>query len=110
MFHMHMAFDLRGGIKISQFRVRWDAFIDHLREEGLIASAGPIAERRSDTPRDTDEARAHRYFAVITFHDRAQSEAAWDWIEPRLQPTDEKHRSVYSLVSDPIFSCWEDLP
>ena len=110
MFHMHTAFDLREGIEISKFRARRDAFIAHLRDKGLIASAGPITERRPDTPLDTDEARGHRYFTVISFRDRAQSEATWDRIEPRLQPTGTMHRSVYSLVWDPIVNCWEDLP
>ncbi|MEM1276585.1 MAG: hypothetical protein AAGH74_08665 [Pseudomonadota bacterium] len=82
----------------------------HLIAQDLAVSSSPIAGRRTDTGLDTDEERDHTFFVIMSFRDRAQSEAAWDEIEPRKQPTDKLHRAVFALVRDPIFTCWEDEP
>ena len=108
MFHMHTYFHLKDGVTLERFRDRWDAFLAHLISQDLVVRADPIAARRTDTGLDTDEERSHSYFVIMSFRDRAQSEAAWAVIEPRSQPTESFHRRVFALVDDPIFSCWED--
>lgn len=105
---MHTTFDLRDGVDLARFRAAWDAFLAHLQARDLVVAASPIAERRSDTGLDTDDARPHGYFVVMSFRDRAQSEAAWDAVAPRRDATEALHLGVFRLVSDPIFACWED--
>ncbi|MEM7667836.1 MAG: DUF6614 family protein [Pseudomonadota bacterium] len=105
---MHTTFDLRDGIDIASFQTAWDDFIVFLRAHDLVAGSSAIAKRRDDTPLDTDSARRHRYFVIMSFCDRAQSEAAWDMIAPRAAPSEQLHSSVLRMVDDPIFACWED--
>ncbi len=109
MFHMHSHFDLRPGITADAFATAWSELVADLIAHDMIVTASGLAERRSDTGLDTDEARSLRYFTVISFRDRAQSEAAWDHIAPRAGPTAREHNRVIGMSTNAVFTCWEDL-
>ena len=105
---MHSVFDLRPGVTVEAFRKAWDELAEALIAEGVMVSASGVAERRSDTPLDTDDGRSLGFFTIMSFQDRAQSEAAWDVIAPWKGPLKTLHVRVLGMVADPIFSCWED--
>lgn len=109
MFHMHSTFNLRPDVTLTEFQAAWDQLCKTLIDEGLLASASGIAERRADTPLDTDADRQLRYFTIMSFRDRPQSEAAWDVFDRRDEPTWTPHIRVLQMVADPVFACWEDL-
>ena len=109
MFHMISCFNLKPGEDIQAFNASYVRFVATMRELDLVVSSGPVGERQSDTPMDTDDERQHRYFSVMTFRDRAQVDAAYAYIERHDGPGDAAHDAVYSKVADPVFICWQDL-
>ena len=110
MFHMHSTFDLSPGTSLGEFQHAWDKLCEVLVAEDLMVSASGIAARRPDTPLDTDDACPLGYFTVMSFRDRAQSEAAWEAFEAKREPVWSPHVRVLRMVSDAIFACWEDVP
>ena len=110
MYYMHTAFDLSSGVDMPAFRRRWDALIAHLQQIDLIDGCDPVLRRHSDTGLDTDSDRAHAFFVVMRFRDRAQAQKAWDHFVPQIEPANRLHRAVWRQVRDPIFTCWEDIP
>lgn len=108
MFVMHSQFDLRAGIDIDRFQAAWDQFVGHMKAKNLITGAGALYQRFSDTPLDTNEEPAQALFVVMHFRDQAQARAAWDELEGNRQPSTNHHRTVYAMVRDAVFTCWEE--
>lgn len=44
----------------------------------------------------------------MSFRNQAQSDAAYARIDAKTQPTAHVH--ARAMVTDPIFTCWEDTP
>jgi hypothetical protein len=109
MFHMLICFDLKSGVLLDQFCVAVSAFTDHLRGLDLAVGVSPVGRRESDTPLDTDRERAHEYFAIMSFRDRKQSDAAHAYLKSRAEPGLSIHHAVNSKASNPIFICWADI-
>lgn len=110
MFHMISCFNLKPGEDIGSFRSAYVLFVDEMKRIDLIESSGPVGQRQNDTPMDTDDVRDHEYFAVMSFRDRSQVDAAYEHIKQHVGNTDAAHDSVYTRVHDPVFICWQDLP
>ncbi|MEM8935181.1 MAG: DUF6614 family protein [Pseudomonadota bacterium] len=109
MFHMLSCFTLKDGVQIDEFKEALDAFTEHMRDQTLIASIGPIGRRRRDTPMDTDDARDHALFFVTHFDDRSQCDSAYSYILAADQQVAKIHYAVMGKVkSDAVFICWED--
>ena len=109
MFRMLTCFDLKPGFNLEDFEQALDDYTDHMRELDLVIDRGPIGERVSDTILDTDNERAHSYFMLMNFRDRAQSDQAVEYILEHKEPGDSIHKSVYSRVDNLVFICWQDI-
>lgn len=109
MFHMLTCFKLADENKIDAFQCALKSYANHMQEQGLLASLGPIGVRQTDTILDTDNERDHTHFFIMSFDDRAQSDAAVAYIERAREPAHTLHTSAYAHVVAPIFICWEDL-
>ncbi|MEM7172350.1 MAG: hypothetical protein AAF530_19440 [Pseudomonadota bacterium] len=109
MFHMLSCFNLKPEGQIGEFRRAYDLFVQEMKVAGLVDGTGPIGERQSDTPMDTDEERDHRYFTLMSFRDRAQVDAAYAHILKHIEPGEKAHDNVYQMVEDPVFICWQDV-
>ena len=109
MFHMLSCFDLKPEFTLEGFRQSLDAYTDHMRDHGLVEERGPIGERHSDTIMDTDNERDHKYFMLMHFRDRAQSDDAVEYIQTHKEPGASIHKGVYSKVENLIFICWQDI-
>ena len=110
MFHMLSCFNLNPGEDIETFSGAYRLFVEEMKKIDLVESSGPVGRRQNDTPMDTDDIRDHRYFAVMSFRDRAQVDAAYDYIMQHVGSADAAHDAVYTRVLDPAFICWQDLP
>ncbi len=110
MFHMLSCFDLKPGENIGAFQLAYRAFVDEMKRIDLLETTGPIGSRQADTPMDTDDAREHGYFVVMSFRDRQQADAAYAHILQHIGPSDAAHDRVYPRVLNPVFICWQDLP
>lgn len=108
MFQMLTCFNLKPGISLDEFKSALDAFAAHLKERGLAEGCGAIQRRCSDTMLDTDRERDHSFFVLMDFRDRAQSDAARDYLRSGQEPGLSRHRAVNSKAQDPIFICWQD--
>ena len=108
MFHMLTCFNLKPGIELGAFRTALADYTAHLQELDLVECTGPIGERQSDTILDTDGERHHRYFNTMSFRDRAQADAATDYIKAHEEPGHSLHIAVHSKSQDQIFICWQD--
>jgi hypothetical protein len=109
MFHMLTCFNLKPGIAIGDFEASYNAFVEYMRENGMVESTGPIGLRQRDTRMDTDAERDHQYFVVMSFRDRAQVDIAWGHLKPHREPAESIHAAVYSKALNPIFICWQDI-
>jgi len=108
VFHMLVCFDLKPQVSLGEFKDSISKFSKHLEELGLAAGVSPVGKRQSDTPLDTDKERAHQYFATMSFRDRAQANAAYDYLKQHIEPGHGIHRAVNSKAANPIFICWAD--
>jgi len=108
VFHMLTHFNLKSGIELGAFRKALANYTAHMQELDLVESNSPIGKRQSNTILDTDDERHHQYFTTMTFRDRAQSDAAIDYIKAHTEPGHSIHVAVYSKVQDQIFTCWQD--
>ena len=106
MFYMLSAFNLDASTDVEDFRKAVEALDAHLKDLGLIESTGPLGRRVTDTILDTDDERGQEYFFINTFKDRAQSDRAIAYVQ---ETDDPRHKAVYAQVSDPVFTCWEDI-
>ena len=109
MFHMLFCFNLKPGIELEAFRKALANYTAHMQELDLVESNSPIGKRQSNTIMDSDDERHHQYFTSMTFLDRAQSDAAVDYIKAYTEPGHSIHLAVYSKVQDQIFTCWQDI-
>jgi hypothetical protein len=106
---MLSCFNLKSGEDIETFRKAYDDFAACMKTLDLITESGPVGRRQSDTPMDTDEERDHEFFAIMSFRDRAQVDAAYDYIMRHVEPGESSHNAIYSRVNNPVFICWQDL-
>jgi hypothetical protein len=109
MFLMLTCFDLKSDIMIDGFKTAYKQFVEFMRGIDLVERSGPISRRQSDTIMDTDDERDHQYFAVMSFRDRTQVDAAIAELFGHTEPAEPMHKGVYSKVQNQIFICWEGL-
>lgn len=110
MIHMLSRFDLKEGADFERFRQDYASFANEMRARGLIEGSGPLGRRHANTPMDTDEEWRQGYFAVMTFRDRDQLDAAYAHIETATPAESAAHRAVLTVLQNAVFTCWEDLP
>lgn len=108
MIHMLSAFDLKPHEDAQAFRAAHAEFVAELRAAALIVSAGPVGRRVADTPMDTDTGRSQQYFALMSFRDRAQMDAAYAHIAAQRPPVATPHAVVFRRIDNGVFLCWED--
>lgn len=109
MFHMLTCFNLGPDRSIEEFEVALTRFGDHMRERGLVDTVGRIGRRRRDTILDTDEQRHQKYFFILSFRNRKQCDRAIAVIDSRREPEKSFHRVAYAMITEAVFTCWEDI-
>ena len=109
MIHMLSAFEMKPGEDEAAFGRAYAAFVEDLRAEKLIADAGPIGARLADTPMDTDAARRHTHFSVLSFHDRRQLNHAYAWLTHRKGGSSGSHNDMHARITNSVFLCWQDI-
>jgi len=109
MFHMLFCFDLKPGVDIETFGEALTNYTSHMKKLNLVEEREAISQRYSDTIMDTDSERTQQFFTKMSFRDRAQSDAAVDYIITHEEPGHSIHHDVYSKVQNQVFTCWEDM-
>ena len=109
MIHMLSSFNLKPDETFAEFQTAYTAFIADLHAADVIAAAGPLGTRVSDTPMDTDDENPRQVFSLLSFRDRAQLDASYAHIEARATPGTTNHINMYRRITDALFTCWEDV-
>ncbi len=108
MFRMLSCFDLGDETSISAFQASVTTFRHYMLEKDLLRSVGQLGRRCSDTPMDTDAERDLEYYFIMTFHNRTQCDAAYDFIDSD-SASRISHTDVISKVRNAVVICWEDI-
>lgn len=106
---MLSCFNLKSEFSIEEFSLSLQDFADHMKNQNLIVSVGPLGSRDSDTPMDTDEERSQCYFFLTTFLNKAQCDKSYEYILRHTESGDDYHDGVFKKVEDPIFICYADI-
>ena len=108
MIHMLSAFNLGAGQTVEDFKQSYRLFVDDLFKMNLIVNSGPLGERVTETPMDTDE-RNQIFYSILSFRDRAQLDAAYAYIASNSEPGMSSHLDMHAGVADGVFTCWRDI-
>ncbi len=106
--HMLSAFDLKPDESEAEFRTAYADFAKDLIREGIVTTAGPVGRRVADTPMDTDDARTHRFFSMLSFRDRAHLDAAYAYLARRRGEATGSHKDMHARITNSVFLCWQD--
>ena len=106
---MLTCFDLKPKHSIEEFQKSLTQYTVHMHAIDLVESHSPIGLRQSDTILDTDDERKQKYFMIMHFRDREQSNKAVAYIMNLEEPAKSLHTSTYSKTQNLIFISWEDI-
>jgi len=109
MIHMLSRFDLKPGVDFHAFRTSYKSFCEQMQAEGLLVQTGELGQRVLDTPMDTDDEHAPKYYSVMSFRDRKQLDAAYAHIASLDAGDKAEHVAVRDAVLSPVFTCWRDF-
>ncbi len=110
MIHMLSKFDLKSGIKFSEFKQDYSQFIDTIGKLNLIKSAGPVGRRLKEGPMDTAGDDEPEFYSIMSFKDRSQLDAAYEYLLDPAVPDKDKitHHKIHRAVINSVFICWQD--
>ena len=106
---MLTCFDLKPKHSIKEFQKSLAHYTAHMHKLDLVESHSPIGLRQSDTILDTDDERKQKYFMIMHFRDREQSDNAVAYIKNLEEPSKSLHTNAYSKTQNLIFISWEDI-
>ena len=106
---MLTCFDLKPKHSVEEFQKSLAHYTDHMRELELVEGHSPIGLRQSDTILGTDDERKQKYFMIMHFRDREQSDKAVTYIKNLEEPSKSLHTNTYSKTQNLIFISWEDI-
>jgi len=106
---MLTCFDLKPKHPIEEFKKSLAQYTAHMHELDLVEGHSPIGLRQSDTILDTDDERKQKYFMIMHFRDREQSDNAVAYIKNLEEPSKSLHTNAYSKTKNLIFISWEDI-
>ena len=106
---MLTCFDLKPKHSIKEFQKSLSHYTAHMHELDLVEGHSAIGLRQSDTILDTDDERKQKYFMIMHFQDREQSDKAVAYIKNLEEPAKSLHTNAYSKTQNLIFISWEDI-
>jgi len=97
--------DLKPGVSDIDFAKKMGAYMDHLKEQGLIASWRLTRRKLGLGPADLGE-----FHIAIEVKDLRQLEDAFERVGGRREPTEGFHFGANSLVENARFALYRDFP
>jgi hypothetical protein len=101
----HIWCDLRPGVCDTVFSARVDAYLGHLRDQGLIAGWRLGRRKLGLGPSTLGE-----FHIQIEVRDLAQLDAAFNRAASRTEPVEGFHVGVNALVQNATFALYRDFP
>lgn len=101
----HVWFNLRDGVRDTEFSDRVDAYLGHLAADGLIASY-----RLTRRKLGLGAPGLQEFHIMIEVEGLAQLDRAFETTASRGDPVESLHHEVNSLVKDAVFALYRDFP
>ena len=101
----HVWFNLRDGVRDTEFSDRVHDYLGHLKENASIA--GYRLTRRK---LGLGAPGLHEFHIIIEIENLAQLDRAFETVAARSGPAEDLHHAVNSLVTDPVFALYRDFP
>jgi hypothetical protein len=93
---LHSLFDLRDGIKESEFRAAFDAYVAHLVDKGY--ARGGRLMRRQPLEGFGKRLPDFGFYGAIEFGDLEREQACYDYVAQNAEPVRSIHRAMNSQV------------
>jgi hypothetical protein len=98
-------FDLKPGVKDTDFARSLAGYMSHLKERGLIEGWTLSRRKLGLAPKQFGE-----FHLVIETRDLAQLDAAFNHVASRGEPVESVHFDVNSKVENLLFGLYRDFP
>ena len=101
----HIWCSLKPGVKDLEFAEHVRVYLDHLKDEGLIAGWRLTRRKLGLGPAELLE-----FHVMVEVRDLAQLDGAFGRVATRTDPVEGLHHAVNSLVSNVKFALYRDFP
>ncbi len=101
----HIWCNLKAGVRDTEFSDRAEAYLGHLKAQGLIAGYRITRRQLGLGPKDLPE-----FHLTVEFEDLAQLDRVFGHVATRAEPVESFHHALNSLVEDTIFALYRDFP
>jgi hypothetical protein len=105
MDHYHTWFDLKPGVRDTEFARDMAHYMGHLMERGLIENWRLTRRKLGLGPADLGE-----FHIVMETRDLAQLDAAFNHVATRRDPVESVHFGVNAKVRNAKFALYRDFP
>jgi len=101
----HIWFNLKDGVRDTEFAQNVRSFLDHLKELDSIAGY-----RISQRKLGLGPPQLPLWHITIDFENLAQMDSAFSYVASRSEPVESFHHAVNSKVQDIFFALYRDFP
>jgi hypothetical protein len=98
-------FNAKPGTRDTELGDKIGAYLEHLREQGLIVGWRLMRRKLGLAPREMGE-----FHLMIELRDLKQLDDAFAQVASRSDPVEGLHFAVNSMVADAIFALYRDFP
>lgn len=105
MDHYHIFFDLKPGVKDTEFARALARYMGHLQSQDLIEGYRLSRKKLGLAPRDFGE-----FHCVIETKNLAQLEAAFKHVSGRAEPVESLHFDVNRHTTNLTFALYRNFP
>ena len=101
----HIWFNLKDGVRDTEFADAARAYLDHLRDGGMVAGY-----RMTRRKLGLGHPSLPEWHVTLDFENMAQMDRAFERVSARADPVESFHQQVNSKVRDIFFALYRDFP
>jgi hypothetical protein len=101
----HIWFDLKPGVRDTEFAASAHAYLDRLKGDGQLVSYRITRRKLGLGPPQLRE-----WHITIDFENLTQLDAAFGQVSARAEPVESFHHAVNSKVENAFFALYRDFP
>ena len=107
MVVMHSTFNLKPGVSADDFKMAFQAFCAHLREQNLLEQWRLMTHEPHDGY--NADAPLGKHYLMTEFANTAAAQRCWDYVALDEEPIRTLHYEVRSRITDSSFYLSRDL-
>jgi hypothetical protein len=101
----HIWFNLKDGVRDTDFAESAGAYLDHLKGEGAVAGYRITRRKLGLGPPQLPQ-----WHITLDFENMAQMDVAFGRVSSRADPVESFHHAVNAKVQDIFFALYRDFP